>query len=91
MDNITKYYRKIEDIIHEIITNDLTIGREEEDLIPFTTDEIKQFIDSNTTKIDNVIRQIITEYERDGDLDELDNPEYDWISEYLYDVVNTFA
>ena len=72
-----------------MITNDLTIGRSDAHLEPFTSDQINTFIEENNDKIEQVITTIINEYTNDNELELLKNPELDWIGEYLYDVVDT--
>ncbi len=72
-----------------MITSDLTIGRSDADLEPFTRDQINTFIEENNEKIEQVITTIINEYTNDNELELLKNPELDWIGEYLYDVVDT--
>jgi len=85
-------YRKIlKDKIKIMITNDLTIGRSDEDLEPFTSDQINTFIKENDDKIEQVITTIITEYTNDNELETLQNAKYSWIGEYLYEVVDTMG
>lgn len=70
-----------------IITNDLTIGRNDNELTPFTNTEITKFIEDNNHNIEIVIQNIINDYNNDNELESLGNPEYDWITEYLYDFI----
>jgi len=72
-----------------MITNDLTIGRSDNDLIPFTNDEINKFVKNNNDNIEKVIEIIIDAYTKDGELELLNDPLFDWISEYLYDFIDT--
>jgi hypothetical protein len=72
-----------------IITNDLTIGRLDNDLLPFASDQIDKFIKENSDNIEKVISIMIDEYSNDDELELLANPELDWIGEYLYDFVDT--
>ena len=76
--------KKIELIIH----GDLTMGRTDNDLEPFTDDQIKQFIENNNDNIETVI-EILMRYVNDNGFDELDDPSLYRIREYLYDYVNT--
>jgi len=86
-DDYEKYHNILKNMITTMITNDLTIGRQDNDLMPFTIDEINNFIFKNDENIENVIKEIINVYEQDGDIDELNNPLYDWIGEFLYEVI----
>ena len=72
-----------------MITNDLTIGRHDNGLIPFTSDEISTFIEENNDNIEQVIQIMIDEYSNDNELELLADPLLDWIGEYLYDLVDT--
>ena len=83
------YYSIIKTKIKFMITNDLTIGRNDDGLIPFTSDEIDNFIKENDDNIEKVIQNIITDYSNDNEIELLANPLLDWIGEYLYDLVNT--
>ena len=83
-------YRKIlKDKIKIMIKNDLTIGRSDEDLEPFTSDQINTFMKENYDNIEQVITTIITEYTNDNELETLQHAKYSWIGEYLYQVVDT--
>jgi hypothetical protein len=84
-----EYFEKLESIIKIMITNDLTIGRIENDLQPFSYDEIQLFLSKNSDIIQNVIKQIIHDYSIDNEIELLKNPLFDWIGEYLYDSINT--
>jgi hypothetical protein len=81
----------IENIIYDRVIKqihcDLTIGKEDNDEIPFTEEKINKFINKNKSVIKKMIMNIIEEYEEDNKLDELYNPEDDWIREYLYDYI----
>lgn len=72
-----------------IITNDLTIGRTDNDLLPFTSVEIDNFIETNKYQIEKAITTIIDEYSKDNELELLKDPLFDWICEYLYEFVDT--
>ena len=75
--------------IFEIIRNDLTIGRGDRGLPALSENEIRRFCNENTAGIEQVITEMIQDYEEDGELDELQYPQAMWIYEYLYDVVDT--
>jgi len=74
-----------------MITNDLTIGRSDHNLLPFTDDKIQKFIRDNNDKIENVIQTMIHEYSNDNDLELLKDPLLDWIGEYLYEIIDTMS
>ena len=75
--------------IFEIIRNDLTIGRGDRGLPALSENEIRRFCNENTAGIEQVITEMIQDYEEDGELNELQYPQPMWIYEYLYDVVDT--
>jgi methionine salvage enolase-phosphatase E1 len=83
------YHNILKTKIISMITNDLTIGRIDNDLIPFTCNEIDNFIDNNNDNIEKVIQNMITEYSNDNEIELLADPLLDWIGEYLYDLVDT--
>ena len=83
------YHTILRSKIEFMIKNDLTIGRTDNDLIPFTSVEIDKFIEDNNDNIEKVIATMIHEYSNDNELEMLKDPLLDWIGEYLYDVVNT--
>ena len=83
------YYNILKTKIKLMITNDLTIGRTDNDLIPFTSVEIDEFIENNKDNIEQVITTIINEYSNDNELELLKDPLLDWIGEYLYVSVDT--
>ena len=94
MSNIQKV-NSIKDIleskIRTIITIDLTIGRKDDFLKPFTQDKIDHFIQENNDKIEFVIKNMIDDYFSmfDG-FDSMQNPpSLAWIREYLYEHVDT--
>ena len=51
-----------------MFVNDLTIGRSDNDLIPFTSDEIDKFIEDNNNNIEKTITIMINEYSDDNEL-----------------------
>jgi hypothetical protein len=83
------YHNILETKIKFMITNDLTIGRNDNGLIPFTSDEINKFIEDNNDNIEKVIQIMIDEYSNDNEIELLADPLLDWIGEYLYDLVDT--
>lgn len=83
------YYNILKTKIKFMIKNDLTIGRNDNGLIPFTSNEIDKFIKDNDENIEKVITTIINEYSNDNELELLKEPLFDWIGEYLYDFVDT--
>jgi methionine salvage enolase-phosphatase E1 len=72
-----------------MITNDLTIGRTDNNLMPFTSNEINQFIEDNNNNIEKVIEIMINEYSNDNEIELLADPLLDWIGEYLYNLIDT--
>jgi hypothetical protein len=83
------YHHILTTKIHLMITNDLTIGRSDDGLPPFTSDEIHTFLEENHENIEKVIQTMIHEYSKDHELELLADPLLDWIGEYLYDFVDT--
>lgn len=57
-------------IIHQIQC-DLTIGRRDNNLSPYTDDQLKAFMTEHRNEIQGFVQQIITEYEVDDELDYL--------------------
>ena len=83
------YHNILETKIKLMITNDLTIGRSDNDLIPLTSYKINKFIEENNDNIEKVIAIMINEYSNDNELELLAEPLLDWIGEYLYEYVDT--
>ncbi len=83
------YHNILKTKIKFMITNDLTIGRNDNDLTPFTSDEINNFIEDNNDNIEKVIQMMMDEYSNDNEIELLADPLLDWIGEYLYDLVDT--
>ena len=83
------YYNILKTKIKLMITNDLTIGRTDNDLIPFTSDQIDKFVEDNNDNIEKVIAIMINDYSNDNEIELLAEPLLDWIGEYLYDFVDT--
>lgn len=75
--------------IRTMISNDLTIGRRDNDVLAFTDEEIEKFLQDHDDKIERVITRMIDDYQRDNDIETLANPLLDWIGEYLYEEINT--
>lgn len=88
-----KEYQECHDILKNkivfMITNDLTIGRNDNDLEIFTSEQIENFIKEHDAKIEAVIQNIIDDYDKDGEIELLRDPLLDWIGEYLYEDVKT--
>jgi len=83
------YHTILKTKIKFMITNDLTIGRNDNGLTPFTSDEINTFIEDNNDNIEKVIQMMMDEYSNDNEIELLADPLLDWIGEYLYDLVDT--
>ena len=83
------YHNILKTKIKFMITNDLTIGRNDNGLTPFTSDEINNFIEDNNDNIEKVIKMMMDEYSNDNEIELLADPLLDWIGEYLYDLVDT--
>ena len=83
------YHHILNTKIKLMITNDLTIGRSDDGLVPFTSDEIDTFIEDNNDNIEKVITNMMNEYSNDNEMELLADPLFDWIGEYLYDLVDT--
>lgn len=90
-----KHHDLIREKIIFMITNDLTVGRSDNGLVPFTSLEIDKFIEENKDNIEKTIETIIREYDEDGELGLLiiqlssEKPMFDIIGEYLYEFVDT--
>jgi len=67
-----------------MLTNDLTIGKKDNDKKPCTNNEIEEFIKENDEKIEKTIENMIYDYKEHDDLELLKEPLLDWIGEYLY-------
>ena len=83
------FYNILRTKIELMITNDLTIGRSDNDLESFTSDKINKFIEDNNDNIEKVIEIMINDYSNDNELELLENPLFDWVGEYLYEFVDT--
>jgi hypothetical protein len=70
-------------IIHQLRC-DLTNGRSDEDLIPYTNAQIDEFIHVHAADIDRVIANMIAGLPEE----DLVEPEADWIREFLYPVIS---
>jgi hypothetical protein len=69
------------------IKTKLTIGRTDNDLSEIDDDNIIKFIADNEHKIKNIITNMINDYEKNGELEQLINPENDWVNEYMDEMI----
>jgi hypothetical protein len=67
---------------------DMTIGMADENMEEYTEEEIAKFISDNNEEISKAIDEMYLAYEEDNDLESLEQPENDWIREYLYEHVD---
>lgn len=63
---------------------DLTNGRSDEDLVPYTNQQFDEFIRTHAADIQKVIENMIAGLPED----DLVEPEDDWIREFLYPVIS---
>lgn len=49
--------------------------------------QIEAFLASHSTQLKNAARKMYKEYEADGELDDLKNPENDWVREYMGEIL----
>ena len=87
IDDYQKYHDILKNKIILMITNDLTIGRDDNKLKPYTPEQITNFINENNDKIEKTIQTIIYDYHDDDELELLEDPLFDQITEYLYQFV----
>lgn len=83
--------RNIRSNMHHLIFCDLTVGRSDDGLEPFTSHQVNNFIDNNRIAIECAVKAMYSGYESDDDLHTLmseENP-LDWFGEYLYRFVDT--
>ena len=79
------YHHILKNMINDIITNSLTIGRADNDLEEFTVEQIQNYIQDHDIRINEVIEHIINDFEENNALYEIENMELDWVGEYLED------
>lgn len=84
-------YDILKNKITMMITNDLTIGHIDNELEPYTDNQITDFIRTNSDKIEGVINNMIIDYDNDNELELLKEPTLDRIKEYLYPVLNYYV
>lgn len=75
-------HHKIYNVMVNQIKCDLTNGRSDEDLIPYTDAEAAKFIKDHESQIMCAVIEMYNAYE--NELDELDTAEADWYREFLY-------
>lgn len=75
---------RIRDAMRKEVVAALTIGRDDEGLIPYNNKQLSRFLSEYSTYIDNASERMLEQYERDGELSELLNAEADWYREFLY-------
>lgn len=82
---------RIRQIVFDEIFSSLTIGRSDNDEVPYTFEQIKDFITINNTKINEIIYIIYLDYLNDGDLNELIDLKnlkaHSWVREYMGDIL----
>jgi hypothetical protein len=84
MDLKTQCYEVLRKLIIKTIKCDLTVGRTDENLEEINNIIINEFIQNNEKNIKTIINEMIVDYERDGELNDLKTPENDWVREYMY-------
>lgn len=84
----TEIKENLRKIAIDEITANLTIGREDDDLIPFTNEEVLQFVTKNSKRIDKCINYIYNDYSNDNELENLLNPMNSQVREYLFDFIS---
>lgn len=75
-------HHKIHDFMVNQIRCDLTNGRIDNDLMPYTSNEINAFLKEYESQIMCAVIEMYNAYE--NELDELDHAENDWYREFLY-------
>jgi hypothetical protein len=81
---IEKIKKVLTEKIIEQICADLTTGKTDNDQEEWSVEKISKFVHENYNNINNLIEKMISVYEKDDDLNELLEPAFDWIREYLY-------
>ena len=63
---------------------DLTNGRRDEELVPFTRGQVNAFVQEHEREIEKAIQNMIAGLPEE----DLVNPQEDWIREFLYPVIS---
>lgn len=63
----------------------MTVGREDEELEPWNQSEQKQFLEKYDLEIERLVNLMIKTYTDDNESEDLEDPENDWIRDFLYD------
>jgi hypothetical protein len=75
--------------MHHLIFCDLTIGRSDFGLEPYTSEQVSDFIADNANNIQLAAGMMFASYEEDDDLRSLKHPSMDWFQDFLYEFVTT--
>jgi hypothetical protein len=75
--------------MHHLIFCDLTVGRSDFGLEPYTSEQVNEFIAENSNNIQLAAGMMFASYEEDDDLHSLKHPSMDWFEDFLYEFVKT--
>ena len=82
----SNYFTLVLNKMKEQIKYDLTVGRTDEKLEPFTENQIDDFICKMREKLEKIVNKMLEDFQEEDELETLYNAEKDWFCEYLYDV-----
>jgi hypothetical protein len=89
--DIVEIKRNILSNMHHLIFCDLTTGRSDNNLEPYDSQQVNDFIEENHHNIQMAASLMFSWYEDEDDLHSLKDPEMDWdcMREFLYRFVST--
>lgn len=82
---------RIKQLVLDEIISSLTIGKIENNEVPYNDEQIKEFITQNKIKINQAVHIIYLDYVNDDKLDELIDPNnekaHSWVREYMSELI----
>lgn len=79
---------RIRNVMKKQIRADLTVGRIDQGMRPFSEMYIAEFLEYNNANIENAAREMYEVYREVGELEDLRNAENDWYQEFLYNHID---